>query len=204
MSLAQNEPSPPGTHYAESYSFASASKDSTTSIWDYLKTGTPKVMSLGQHSKSVTCVKWGGEGLIYTASQDRDIHVWRAEDGTLCRSLKGHAHWVNSISLNTDYVIRTGPYNERGQVAEKGMSLKAVAQKRYDAAKGECAERLVSGSEDNTMYLWEGSKEKKPIVPRMTGHQKPILFVSFSPDGRYIASSSMDKNTKIWNGSTGR
>lgn len=28
--------------------------------------------------------------------------------GVLCRSLEGHGHWVNSLALNTDYVIRTG------------------------------------------------------------------------------------------------
>jgi len=27
----------------------------------------------------------------------------------LCRSLEGHAHWVNTLALSTDYVLRTGP-----------------------------------------------------------------------------------------------
>lgn len=29
---------------------------------------------------SVTCVKWGGEGLIYSGSQDRTIKVWQADE----------------------------------------------------------------------------------------------------------------------------
>lgn len=68
---------------------------------------------------SITCVKWGGCGLIYTASQDTTVRVWRADDGVLCRTLLGHAHWINSLALNTDYVIRTGPYNEHGEIAGK-------------------------------------------------------------------------------------
>lgn len=36
--------------------------------------------------------------------------MWRAEDGALCRTMTGHAHWVNNLTLNTDYVLRTGPY----------------------------------------------------------------------------------------------
>lgn len=27
--------------------------------------------------------------------------------GVLCRTLEGHAHWVNTLALNTDYVMRT-------------------------------------------------------------------------------------------------
>ena len=38
------------------------------------------VMILTGHSQSVTCVQWGGEGLIYTSSQDRTVKVWRDRD----------------------------------------------------------------------------------------------------------------------------
>jgi ribosome assembly protein 4 len=94
----------------DSRRFASASQDATVKIWDYKSPGNRQVMSFGQHSKGVTCVKWGGEGLLYTAGKDREINVWRVSDGTLCRTLRGHAHWVNTLALNTDYVMRTGPY----------------------------------------------------------------------------------------------
>ena len=53
------------------------------------------------HTMNVTCLKWGGSGLIYSASQDRTIKVWRSKDGALCRTLQGHGHWVNVLALNT-------------------------------------------------------------------------------------------------------
>lgn len=40
-------------------------------------------MSISQHTAAVTCVKWGGEGLIYTASQDKTIKVWNSSVGAL-------------------------------------------------------------------------------------------------------------------------
>jgi ribosome assembly protein 4 len=69
------------------------------------------VMVLSGHTQSVTGIKWGGEGLIYTASQDRTIKVWRTKDGCLCRSLQGHGHWVNTMALSTDYSLRTAAFD---------------------------------------------------------------------------------------------
>ena len=31
--------------------------------------------------------------------------------GVFCRNLDGHAHWVNTLALSTDYVMRTGAYD---------------------------------------------------------------------------------------------
>lgn len=28
----------------------------------------------------------------------------------MCRTLQGHAHWVNTLALSTDYVLRTGAF----------------------------------------------------------------------------------------------
>lgn len=56
----------------------SASKDCDLRIWDTKLGQTTRV--LAGHTKSVTCVRWGGSGLIYSGSQDRSIRVWRAAD----------------------------------------------------------------------------------------------------------------------------
>lgn len=31
--------------------------------------------------------------------------------GTLLHTLKDHAHWVTTLTLNTDFALRTGPYD---------------------------------------------------------------------------------------------
>ena len=62
----------------ESRYLASSSKDSTVRVWDTHLCRCTLVLS--GHLHSVTCVKWGGEGLLYSASQDRTIKVWRPTD----------------------------------------------------------------------------------------------------------------------------
>jgi hypothetical protein len=39
-------------------------------------------------------------------------------------TLKDHAHWVTTLTLNTDFVLRTGPYDYTGKKPssdEEGM-----------------------------------------------------------------------------------
>uniref|UniRef100_A0A671LN64 Notchless protein homolog 1 n=1 Tax=Sinocyclocheilus anshuiensis TaxID=1608454 RepID=A0A671LN64_9TELE len=176
-------------------------------IWDTVLGRCDKILT--GHTQSVTCVKWGGDGLLYTSSQDRTVKVWRAKDGVQCRTLQGHAHWVNTLALSTDYVLRTGafepatatinPQDLTGSLEE----IKEKALKRYNSVRGEGHERLVSGSDDFTMFLWNPAEEKKPVA-RLTGHQALVNEVLFSPDTRLIASASFDKSIKIWDGKTGK
>ncbi|XP_045171254.2 notchless protein homolog 1-like isoform X2 [Mercenaria mercenaria] len=185
---------------------ASSSKDATVRIWDTVLSQC--TVCISGHLQCVTCVKWGGTDLLYTASQDRTIKVWTC-DGMLCRTLQGHGHWVNILALSTDYVMRTGAFDPRNAdlvYREQTTTSEAVQQnalQRYNDANGAGPERLVSGSDDFTLFLWSPEKDKKPVA-RMTGHQQLINDVRFSPDTRLLASASFDKSVKLWDGRTGK
>jgi ribosome assembly protein 4 len=185
---------------------ASSSKDSTVKVWN-MQTGACETTISG-HMDSVECVKWGGAGLLYTCSRDRTIKVW-AIDGSgrsmhkLVRTLSGHAHRINSLALNCDYLTRTGDF-EMGRAPSKNkQEAQELALQRYNALIGAEGERLISCSDDFTLFLWKPQEDKSPLI-RMVGHQQLVNHIAFSPDARYVASASFDKKVKIWCGKTGR
>nr|GMC52978.1 notchless protein homolog [Ipomoea batatas] len=180
--------------------FVSASKDGDARTWD--ATLRKCVICLSGHTLAITCVKWGGDGVIYTG-YDCTIKVWETSQGKLIRELKGHGHWVNSLALSTEYVLRTGAFDHTSKNFSSPEEMKKVALERYNKMRGNAPERLVSGSDDFTMFLWEPAVSKHPKT-RMTGHQQLVNHVYFSPDGQWIASASFDKSVKLWNGISGK
>ncbi|EGX90427.1 WD repeat protein [Cordyceps militaris CM01] len=182
---------------------ASASKDSTVRVW-IVDGGTTEHVLSG-HKSSVSCVKWGGTGSIYTASHDKTVKIWNAELGTLLHTLSSHAHWVNHLALSTEFALRTAYFDHTPTPATE-EEKRAKAKERFEKAariQGKVAERLVSASDDFTMYLWDPSQGTKPVA-RMLGHQKQVNHVTFSPDGSLIASSGWDNHTKLWNARDGK
>ena len=198
--------------------FATSSRDGLAKVWN-ARTRRCEA-TLAGHLDSVEAVKWGGEGLIYTASRDRTIKVWNATEGQdrrvglLVRTLTGHGHRVNTLAVSCDYVCRTGPFDHRGRVADADNvddrasaswreAARRAASAKYAAFKGSGEpERLVSGSDDFTLILWHPTEGKRP-VKRLTGHQQAVNHLAFSPDGVRFASASFDKKVKLWSGRSG-
>jgi WD40 repeat protein len=62
--------------------------------------------------------------------------------------------------------------------------------------------RMVSGSADNTVRVWN-TATGQPIGQPMR-HDDRVMSVAFSPDGTRIASGSADNTVRMWNAATGQ
>lgn len=101
--------------------------------------------------------------------------------------MEGHAHWVNTLALSTDYVMKTGmvplpPFNNAQSIIIKcyihsliycifhfpikfflGDDILAEAKRRYNVAVAGGGERLISGSDDFTLFLWSPESSKNSV-----------------------------------------
>ncbi|KAG8800432.1 hypothetical protein FRC17_006878 [Serendipita sp. 399] len=202
----------------------SSSKDATVRVWSMSNRRTE--YTLGGHTASVNLVRWGGaipSGVLYTASSDRTVRIWEAEKVREAFPFKqsptDHAHWVTTLTLNTDFVLRTGPYDHTGKQPSSDEEARAWASERYRKITSQHSELMISGSDDHTLFLWNlfasDSKSDAPAetsasgtkakpLTRLTGHQRQISHVVFSPDGTLAASASWDSSVRLWNGRTGK
>jgi hypothetical protein len=60
---------------------------------------------------------------------------------------------------------------------------------------------LASGSEDNTIRLWDAASGA--LLRTLEGHTDWVLSVAFSPDGRLLASASRDNTIRLWDAASG-
>jgi WD40 repeat protein len=54
---------------------------------------------------------------------------------------------------------------------------------------------------DGTIKVWEADGGK--CLQTLKGHSRGVRACTFSPDGRWIVSGSIDKTFKLWNAGTG-
>ena len=64
--------------------------------------------------------------------------------------------------------------------------------------------KIVSGSDDKTVRVWDAATGQPVHEEPLTGHTDYVTSVAFSPDGTKIVSGSWDNTVRIWDASTGQ
>ena len=146
---------------------ASGSWDKTIKLWD-LATGKV-IHTLKGHSELIISIAFSPDGkTIASASKDKTIKLWNVATGEEIRTLKGHLDKVNSVAFV--------PKSSGDQ------SLKNTI--------------IVSGSNDNTMKLWNPQGEVIHTFKKDPGY---VYSVAISPDRNIIASGGSAENiVKLW------
>ena len=56
---------------------------------------------------------------------------------------------------------------------------------------------VLSGSEDNTIRIWDVAAGK--AVTALRGHGRSVKACAFSPDGQWVLSGGDDESVRVWN-----
>jgi WD40 repeat protein/tRNA A-37 threonylcarbamoyl transferase component Bud32 len=155
-----------------------ASLDKTARVWD-AETGQ-EVAVLRGHEGSVASARFSPDGRsIATISSDNTARLWEAATGKLLRTL----------------------HVPRGD----GVSTHLYGEEAYAVHFSPDGRRMVTAFGDYpdcTARVWDTANGKELAV--LTGHSGPVVSAVFSPDGKQIATASLDKTARLWESDTGK
>ncbi|MGL4512903.1 MAG: protein kinase domain-containing protein [Lacipirellulaceae bacterium] len=197
---------------------ASGGYDDAVIVWD-LATGAPTERLRG-HNWWVWSVAFAPDGeAIASASQDGTVVVWRRgakgfERSTAFTGHKGpvfavafHPNGETVASAGDDRVVRRWSASEAkpADLARRleGLPDPAAAHREYAGhsepvralAFSADGMRLVSGSQDNTLRVWDLARGDSLAL---RGHGGRVRGVAFAPDGDHVASAAQDGQARLW------
>jgi len=182
---------------------ASASLDKTLKLWSSLdgwknvKEESP--MSFNGHRDWVQDVSFSPtDSIIASASSDGTVRLWSLDGREAHLPLK-HGYGLRSVQFSPDgkTIVSAGIEGE--------IKLWNLGSQDFKILKGYSAGIfstrfsrngiLASANLDGTVKLWSIAGKE---ISTLNGHTDEVRTISFSPDGKTIASAGNDKFVKIW------
>jgi WD40 repeat protein/serine/threonine protein kinase len=194
---------------------ATGGKDRTVRIWE-AATGR-EMGTLRGHTAEVTAVAFSQcGGRLASASDDTTVRIWDPVTGQEALTLRDHTRPVHALVFSPDGVRLAAAGMAIGDAAVRIWNATPLAEddrpepvRLFAAHKQETTcvafspngNLVASGSLDTTVQVRETLTGQ--LLHILSGQEKPIGGVVFSPDGTRIAAHGEDGRLNAWELGTG-
>ena len=173
---------------------ASASADDDIRLWNMPNGNLINI--LRGHSDMVDDISFSKDGaLLVSASRDSTVRVWNIETGNCIKKVKAHNGRVTNVIFgpNNKWIISAGEDNVKVW-DYKSMECIMVLDGYYLVA---CSDdgKIAFVKRDNSICIMDCFSWK---VLRIINCDSDVSSISFSPDGKYLVSSSDGGTIQLW------
>ncbi|KAL6798148.1 vegetative incompatibility protein HET-E-1 [Trichoderma sp. SZMC 28012] len=145
------------------------------------------IMTLDGHKESVTDIRFAPDGRqLASASRDNTVKLWDTATGDCIRTFEDYYRYKHPVQLVS--------------FAPDGRQLASASSNELRLQNGPPDDYIITSSYDKTIKLWDTATGRCMAT---LVNESPVNAVSFSPDGRQLASASYDKTIKLWDAAIG-
>jgi small GTP-binding protein len=178
---------------------ASGSEDRTVRIWS-IDTGHATRVLEGQRNNILT-VAWSPDGRMVAAGGiDRRVSLWDVKGGRPQQRFGKQSDTINAIAWSPDgRRMAVGSGDQTVHVWDVRIPELLFELRGRDWIAGVAwskGDLIASGTGGGIIDVWEANTSRHVAI--CEGHTQRLLGVSFSCDGRILASKSADGTLRLW------